>query len=153
MPRHNIWEQLWESTEGPTVTLQLPRDVAETLLHMISSALEVDGGGDGFEDDGDMPGGFGDDDDMDLPGEDPVTAGGFPGGDEDMDDMGGLHLDASAGEPEDDDDAGRPNAKSKKSEPPKKDKKPEKKKGDDDEDDKPKKESRLTAFIGSRGRR
>ncbi len=82
MMRHtNSWERLWEqlreSTEGPTVTLEIPRAVADELLAMLSTSLEVDdaesgepdaddfgGPPDGDEDD--VPDGFsiGDDDDM-----------------------------------------------------------------------------------------
>lgn len=63
----NIWEWLEESTEGPSVTLTLPREVAEQLMSMLGSALEVDDmeGGDDAEFGMAPPGG--DDADIDIP--------------------------------------------------------------------------------------
>ena len=63
-----LWEQLRESTEGPTVTLEVPRDVADQLLNMLATSLEVD-------DDGDDMG-------MDMEPDDD-DFGGPPDGDED----------------------------------------------------------------------
>jgi len=48
--RRNIWEQIFESTEGPTVSLQIPREVAEQLVEALQVALEIDDGAD-FDDD------------------------------------------------------------------------------------------------------
>ncbi len=99
-PRHTIWEQLWESTEGPTVTVQIPRQWAEELLRSIATALEIeDVGMDGEDDLSDEPHMEPDADDM----------GGPPDGDED--DMG-LDLmphgddddDVAAGDDDDEDD-------------------------------------------------
>lgn len=91
MARRNIWEQIWESTEGPTVTVTLPRDHAESLLKVLAVSLEQDM--DGMDDDGeedlDSVG------DLDFGGEDDMG----PDGDMDMDDM-----DMPAGD--DDDDMG-----------------------------------------------
>lgn len=92
MRRTNVWEQLWEqlreSTEGPMVTLEIPREVADQLLAMLATSLEVDGDGDDMGDmDSDDFGGppDGDEDDLGMPsfGDDDM----FPGlGDESDDD-------------------------------------------------------------------
>ena len=133
----NSWSQLWESTEGPTVTLTLPRDLASQLLDALASALEMDGA------DGDMPfdmGGDDSDDGIDLGGDDtPLEFGADSAGDDDID----LDMDSPAGDDSDEEDGGgRPKAKS--------GKKPEKKDGKKKEK---KEESRkLTAFISPRHR-
>lgn len=147
MARRSIWEELdmYESSEGPTVTLTLSREVAEQLLGLISSALEIEGGGDeGFDDElgGEM-------DDMDLDGDMSMDP---PGGDmtDDEPEFGADDPLVPAGDDdEEEDDAPPPKKK------PSGDKKPEKKKDDDKPKDK-KDESarRLGAFIPmSRGRR
>jgi hypothetical protein len=104
MMRHtNVWEQLWEqlreSTEGPTVTLQVPRDVADQLLAMLASSLEVDGDDDDFDMMGDEPDG---DDFGGPPDGDADDLGfGMDGGDEDgFPDLG----DDTDDEPDEDDD-------------------------------------------------
>jgi hypothetical protein len=86
-----LWEQLRESTEGPTVNLQIPRAVADELLAMLSTSLEVD----------DDAGGEPDADDF----------GGPPDGDEDDDGIEGFSMgddddvpDFAAGDDSDDDD-------------------------------------------------
>lgn len=129
--RRNIWGRLNESTEGPTVTLSLPREYAEQLLQNLMTSLEMDGGGD--EIDGDL----GDDD---LDGLDPMMGddggegdldAGFPGPDDDAEE-----LDFAAGDDSDDDgdsDDGRPKAKKSKDEPKKKDDKPKDKEKKKDE--------------------
>lgn len=69
MRQRNPWvrllEQLNESVEGPTVTIQLPRDLADQLHNMLANTLEVDSD-DHFEPDADDFGGppDGDEDDM-----------------------------------------------------------------------------------------
>ena len=152
--KRNIWEWLEESTEGPSVTLSLPREVAEQLLSMLGAALEVDdmeGGGDdelGF--DAGPPGG----DDIDIP---------FG----DIDDSNPSELDFGADDDmmpagDDDDEPAGPPVPKKKSPPKdggekKADDKP-KKKDDAGDKEKDKKESvsesvrRLGAYI-PRGRR
>ena len=104
MKRHmNVWEQLWEqlreSTEGPTVTLQVPRDVADQLLSMLATSLEVGDGEGGMEPDADDFGGppDGDADDMGMPPMD-------DGGDEDMFDLGDDTDDDSDDDDSDDGD-------------------------------------------------
>ena len=156
MPRRNIWEQLWESTEGPTVTLNLPRAVAEELLNMIAGALDMEGGEDGL----------GMDDDMGDDSMDDLDAGGPPGFGEDEpgDDMfGGDGPDFGADDddetPAGDDDGGddgRPKAKAAKKPADGKPKKKDKSK-DDDDGDKPTESlgesvRRLGAYV-PRGRR
>lgn len=86
--RKTAWDQLFESTEGPNVTVQIPRHIAEDLLRALSTALEID-------DTGEEPG------DMGLhiePDEDDL--GGPPDGDED--DIGAM---LGMGGEEGDDDA------------------------------------------------
>lgn len=129
--RNNIWEQIWESTEGPTVTVTIPRDHAESLLKMLAGALEqdIDDGGMGDEEedldsvadlDFDGPGGPPDDMDMDfdMGGDDELPAG-------DEDDEGG-----DEGPPTKRGPGRPPGAKNKK-----KSDGPEKKKDDDDDED------------------
>lgn len=50
----SIWERLtMESTEGPTVTISLPRELAQQLVGSLMGSLELDGDmGDGMADDG-----------------------------------------------------------------------------------------------------
>ncbi len=100
MSKNSAWQRLRESTEGPMVTVQLPREWAEELLRSLATALEV-------EDMGGEPGG--DDDMMGVPHMEPDAddLGGEP--DFDMDDMfGGGGEGDSEEEPEepagDDDD-------------------------------------------------
>lgn len=129
MARRNIWEQIWESTEGPTVTVTIPRDHAESLLRVIAASLDqempdIDGdvGDDGDDlgldsiDDLDI-GGDGDDDDLQGPPEDDMDFDFLPSGDDDDDDMGMPSGKKGPGRP--------PGAKNKK-----------KDKGDDDDSDK-----------------
>lgn len=100
MARRNIWEQIWESTEGPTVTVTIPRDHAESLLKVLAASLEEEMPDDmGMEDDGDM-----DLDDLDF-GDD-----GEGGDEDDMDDMDmdDLDLDLPAGDDDSDMDMDGP---------------------------------------------
>lgn len=111
MRQMNAWERLWEqlneSTEGPTVTLQVPREVADQLLTMLASSLEIDDDGetagmDHEEPDADDFGGppDGDSDDMGFsPGDDDEFD--FPAGDDDEDED---NEDDSEPESEDDED-------------------------------------------------
>lgn len=73
MARKNVWEQIWESTEGSTVTVTIPRDHAESLLRILAASLEWDGDGDMDDDDIDMDSvrdlDFDDDDDVDGAGD------------------------------------------------------------------------------------
>lgn len=122
--RRNIWEQIWESTEGPTVTVTIPRDHAESLLQILAASLEEEGADEEGDEIDDLN--FSGDAELDLDGGD--DAGG---------DDSDLDLDMPAG---DDDDEmfdepsppkkgpGRPpGAKNKKKSEPEK---------DDDSDDK-----------------
>lgn len=105
----SIWEHmLGESTEGPTVTVSLPREVAQQLVGMLMGSLELDGGGMGdgmdagdgpMEPDEDDFGGASDGDDDDS---DPLAAliGDDGEGDLDLDPPGGPDDDDS----DDDDD-------------------------------------------------
>lgn len=104
--RHtNAWERLWEqlneSTEGPTVTLQVPREVADQLLTMLASSLEMDDdmGGDDMGMDGDM----GDDEFGPPPPDD--DAGGFSADDGMPDFAAGDDDDSDDEEDSDDDDS------------------------------------------------
>lgn len=92
MARRNIWEQIWESTEGPTVTVTIPRDHAESLLKVLASSLEQDMPDDGMGDE---------DDDMDDMGDLDFGDGGDMQGPPEDDDM---DLDMPAGDDGDDDD-------------------------------------------------
>lgn len=147
MARRNIWEQLWESTEGPTVTVTIPRDHAESLLQVLAASLEqdmgdMDGGDDGMDLDsvGDLDfGGDHDEPDMDDMGGPPDgdMDDMMPAGDEDddLDDLG-LGDDEDMGPPKKKGPGRPPGSKNK----PKKDdggkkKGPPKDDGDDDEDD------------------
>ena len=143
--RKNIWERLQESTEGPTVTVALPREWAEELLHSLAQSLEMDdmGGDDAAMDD--MGG-----DDMDLDmgmdggdegGPDELDFGGddmMPAGDGDDEDDGGIvsprkgpgRPPGSKNKPKDDGGSKKKPADDKKKAPKKDDDK-----GDDDEDD------------------
>ena len=117
MTRHtNTWERLWEqlneSTEGPTVHLELPRADADRLLNMLASSLEIDGdigGSDHEEPDADDFGGppDGDEDDMGLPmGPDQDDDGfaDFAAGDDDEDDSESDDDDSDDDEEEEEDD-------------------------------------------------
>ena len=110
MARNTIWEGLWEDIEGDTVTVKIPRDLAETLIAALtagldSSDMDMDGGGfaldldPGFDDDmgdeipgtGDADGGMvllhGDgDDDSDDDSDSDDDAPDFGGDDDDSDD-------------------------------------------------------------------
>lgn len=66
----STWHRLMESTEGPTVTVQIPREWAEELLRAIATSLEIGDVGDDLGD-GDLDG-------MDVPHMEP-----------DEDDLGG----------------------------------------------------------------
>jgi hypothetical protein len=93
MARKNIWEQIWESTEGPTVTVTIPRDHAESLLQVLAASLEQDVGGDDMDGDGDMD--LDSMHDLDFGGDDDMAAD---------DGMGMDDMDMPAGD--DDDDMG-----------------------------------------------
>jgi hypothetical protein len=56
MRRTNSWNRLMESTEGPTVSVQIPREWAEELLRSLAAALEIEdmGAEDGESGIGDM---------------------------------------------------------------------------------------------------
>jgi hypothetical protein len=134
------WGRLMESTEGPTVTLNLPREWAEELLNSLMSSLELADGADEMD--------MGDpQDDMDADAGMDMTDG-----DADMDDpMADLDFDLDggadqpAGDLDDDSDdeppakrgPGRPPGKSKKKDDAPKKKEPPKKddSGDDDDDE------------------
>ncbi len=135
MARRSIWEQLRESTEGPTVTLQLPREVAEALLQQIAGALEVDDGGE-MDDPGMDDVGAGEDDFTDGldDGNDDEDIGFSAGGDEPDDLPAG---DDDEDEPEDDGDDDKEPPKKKKA---KESSRPETALG----------ESRLGRYIGRR---
>jgi hypothetical protein len=143
MARKNIWEQIWESTEGPTVTVTIPRDHAESLLKVLAASLEEEMPDDGM---GDLdPLG---DDDLDS-----VDDLDFGGGDEDLGDEPvpgadldfGDHVDMAAGDDDDGDD--EPAPPKKRGRPPGSTKKkggdekgPPEKDDDGDEDDEDKKD-------------
>jgi hypothetical protein len=97
------WHRLRESTEGPNVTIEIPREWAEELLRSLATALEIeDGGGEEpdmagmahMEPDEDDIGGIGDDDgddgvgelDFDLPAGDDSEDDEEPAGDSDDED-------------------------------------------------------------------
>ncbi len=135
MARRNIWEQIWESTEGPTVTVTIPRDHAESLLHILAASLEEEMPDDmGGEDDLDSV------DDLDLGDEGGDDLSGPPEDDMDLDFM-------PAGDDDDEEDAAPPAGKKGPGRPPgsknKKKDAPEKDDSDDedDKDDEPKEES------------
>lgn len=95
--QRSIWERLVrESSEGPTVTLTLPREVAQELMGILMGSLEMDlGGAGGGEDEIDvgMSGGEPDADDFGGPS------------DGDADDMFGVDdLEAEPDDDSDDDD-------------------------------------------------
>lgn len=124
--RGNIWEQIWESTEGPTVTVTIPRDHAESLLKVLAASLEEEMPEDDMDDEGDLDDmddlDFGDGDDMQGPPEEDDL--------DDLDDMGDADLDfMPAG---DDDDEPAPKKKGPGRPPGAKNKD----KGDDDDSDK-----------------
>lgn len=131
----NIWEQIRESTEGPTVTVALPREYAEQLMQSLMQSLEMD----------------------DMGGEDDLDLGMTPGdddGDEPMpdDDMGELDFDGGDEMPagDDDDEFDEPSPPKKKGPPEKsKPKKDDKKKSDDDDEDDDKKDE--ASDYGSSG--
>lgn len=115
----SIWEQLRESTEGPTVNVSIPRELADALLRSLATALEIEDGGDPEMDDGMMSDdGMGDPDEDDgMGGPDGMGAAGNLGdGGDDMDDSPGFSSgedDMPAGddddeEPEEDDDDEEP---------------------------------------------
>lgn len=92
--RRNIWEQIWEqSTEGPTVTVTIPRDHAESLLKVLSASLDEEMPGDDMDGDGDEI------DDLNFGGDAELGPdyGDGGGDDTDMD----LDLDAPAGDDDD----------------------------------------------------
>lgn len=91
--RRSIWETLAEeSTEGPTVTVSLPRELAQQLAGVLMGSLEMDGSGVGDEDD--PPTGHREPDEDDF--------GGEPDGD--ADDADPLAALMGAGDDSDDDD-------------------------------------------------
>lgn len=99
----SIWERLAleSSVEGPTVTISLPRELAQELVGALMGSLEMDGGGeadlepddDDTDVDADLTGGVDD--------SDPLAAliGGDGGGD-----GGGLEPDDDSDDDSDDDD-------------------------------------------------
>ncbi len=92
--RKNIWEQIQESTEGPTVTVTIPREFAEELLRSLAASLEQDmpddGDGEDLDSVGDLD--FGDEggdmgmDDLQGPPEDGMDIDFMPAGDDDEED-------------------------------------------------------------------
>lgn len=145
--KRNIWESLYESTEGPTVTIQMPREWAETLLHSIAASLEMEGGEDGDfgmgdheEPDADDMGGPSDfdadngieddGDGFDMGASDDEEGGdGFSAGEDD-------EMDFAAGEDDDDDEpAPAPKKKPAADKKPSKEKKPKDDDGEDDTDE------------------
>lgn len=131
--RKNIWEQIQESTEGPTVTVTIPREFAEELLRSLAASLEQDMPDDGDGEDLDSVG------DLDF---------GDEGGDmDDMDDLQGppeddMDLDfMPAGDDDEEDDSGHPAGKKGPGRPPgaknkKKDDGDDEEEKDDDDDEK-----------------
>lgn len=103
MRRTNVWQRLRESTEGPLVTVQIPREWAEELMRSLMTSLEIEDMGDEPDmegephmepDEDDLPGGMpdGDEDDgdeLDFSGEDddePELAAGDDDDEDDSDD-------------------------------------------------------------------
>jgi hypothetical protein len=132
MARRSIWERLHESTEGPTVTISLPREWAEELMRSLMTSLEIDdGAGDPDMDDS----GLDDMDptsDMDAGFDDSDDEPGFSAGDE-GDDVPDFAAGDDEDEEDDDDDAPPPPPAKKKS--PAKGKEKSKEKDDDSDDD------------------
>jgi len=105
MRRMSIWERLHESTEGPTVRLELPRDLAEQLLSQLAASLDMGDVGEGDPDDdefGGIPGGT-EDDGFNAADD---SGGGFAPGDDADDDFepDGDEDDDEEDDEEDDDD-------------------------------------------------
>lgn len=140
MTRRNTWKRLREGLEGPTVTVQLPREWAEELLSSLMTSLEMDDGeGDPDADldmdmdaDADMGGEMGPMEPPDMDSDDEFGGGGgFSAGEDDEPDF-------AAGD-DDDEEEESPPPKAKK--PPEKSKdkgkskKDEPKKDDSDDDD------------------
>lgn len=104
MRRTTAWNRLMESTESPTVSVQIPREWAEALLQSLAAALEIEdmGAEDGESGIGDM--------DIDpmmggLDGMEPEGELDFGAGEDDID--GGEDVpagDDDEEEPEEDDD-------------------------------------------------
>lgn len=137
MARHGgTWRRLMESTEGPTVTVALPREWAEELMRSLMASLEM--GGDDVDgeigmDDMDDPGLDGMDDDMGMD----LAVGGPD--DIGLDDEPGDEPDFAAGDDDEDDEPAPP--KRGPGRPPGSKSKPKakgddkKKKSDEDDDD------------------
>jgi hypothetical protein len=96
MAHRSTWHRLMESTEGPTVTVQIPREWAEELLRAIATSLEIDDVGDDLGD-GDLDGldvphmepdedDLGGTDDFEFGGEGDGLDDDEPAGDDDEDD-------------------------------------------------------------------
>lgn len=106
MRRTNAWNRLMESTEGPNVTVQIPREWAEELLRALATALEVedmgddDGLGDGEMGGMEVPHMEPDEDDLGGPSDGDFD---FGGGD-DADLMRAGDSDEDEDEPEEEDD-------------------------------------------------
>lgn len=101
MRRGISWRRLRESTEGPNVTVQLPRQWAEELMRALMTSLEIEDMGAEPDMEGEP---HAEPDEDDLPG-------GIPDMDADDDVPAGFESDEDeepefkAGEPEDDDDS------------------------------------------------
>lgn len=83
---NGIWQRLWESTEGDTVTVRIPRALAEDLLSALSAAVDSEGDEDGdIELDMGPPDGDADDGDDDDGGFGGLLVGAGPDDDDDED--------------------------------------------------------------------
>lgn len=91
--RRSIWESVNESTEGPNVTIEIPREWAEGLMRVLATALEL-------EDHGDEE----DDIDMDADGTDDVAELDFSGADDGPDFAANDDDDDDSSEDEEEDD-------------------------------------------------
>lgn len=107
--RRNIWERLNESTEGPSVTVSLPREFAEELMRSLMSSLEIEDDMDGEDMDIDAlnPHPEPDEDDMGGPSDfdaDDMPDGGLDFSSDDEDDMPAGDDDADEDDTDDDDE-------------------------------------------------
>lgn len=96
--RKNIWERLNESTEGPNVTISIPREWAEELMRSIMTSLEIEDGG-GEPDEMGEPHAEPDEDDLGGPPDGDADDGGFSADEDDE------VPDFAAGDDDDDDDS------------------------------------------------
>jgi hypothetical protein len=88
------WHRLRESTEGPNVTIEIPREWAEELLRSLATALEIEDDGGEEPDAMGMPHTEPDEDDL----------GGADDGDGDADGTDELDFDLPAGDDAEDDE-------------------------------------------------